>query len=226
MARLFGIARFLVLAGAGVSVLVLGAGFLLFVSMLDREETSDPRKVDGIVALTGGAERIADAVDLLAKGRGARLLITGVNEKTSREELARLRPDSRSIFACCVDLDYRALNTIGNAEQTRSWVRSHGFTSLLVVTSTYHMPRTLAEIGHVLPDVRLVPHPVVPDRLDIDGWWKEPQTAKLLAFEYVKFVVALARMRLRTDDPSQGIARASRAPGEGSFDGSPGLRRM
>jgi uncharacterized SAM-binding protein YcdF (DUF218 family) len=211
MARLLRIARNLAFTGALLGALALGGGFLLFVDMLDRVEGSESRPVDGIVALTGGAERISDAIDLLARGRGGRLLITGVNEKTTREELARQRPDSRAAFACCVDLDYRALNTVGNAEQTRAWARSNGFRSLLVVTSTYHMPRTLAEIGHVLPDVHLVPHPVVPDRLDIDGWWKEPQTAKLLAYEYVKFVVAMARMRLRADRPEENLARATDA---------------
>ena len=43
--------------------------------------------------------------------------------------------------------------------------RSRGFRSLIVVTSNYHMPRALAEIAHQLPDVALVPFPVVTDKL-------------------------------------------------------------
>lgn len=211
MERLLRHARNLVLTGAFLGAIALGGGFLLFVDMLDRVEGSEARPVDGIVALTGGAERVSDAIDLLVHGRGSRLLITGVNEKTTREELARQRPDSRSAFSCCVDLDYRALNTVGNAEQTRVWVRRNGFKSLLVVTSSYHMPRTLAEIGHVLPDVKLVPHPVVPESLDIDNWWRAPQTARLLGFEYVKFVVAMARMRLKPRPPEDNLARATDA---------------
>ncbi|WP_293860227.1 YdcF family protein [uncultured Alsobacter sp.] len=211
MERLLRLARNLLLTGALLGALVLGGGFLLFVDMLDRVEGSESRPVDGIVALTGGAERVSDALDLLVHGRGNRLLITGVNEKTTREELVRQRPDSKAAFACCVDLDYRALNTVGNAEQTRVWARRNGFKSLLVVTSSYHMPRTLAEIGHVLPDVQLVPHPVVPESLDIDRWWRAPQTAKLLGFEYVKFVVAMARMRLKPRAGDENLARASEA---------------
>jgi len=38
---------------------------------------------DGIVALTGGASRLADAVELLASGRGRRLLISGVAPTTN-----------------------------------------------------------------------------------------------------------------------------------------------
>jgi uncharacterized SAM-binding protein YcdF (DUF218 family) len=203
-----------------LAILVAGvvgvAGFFVYVGSLDRSEAQVADRADGIVALTGGAERIGDAMELLAQGRGGRLLITGVNEKTTREELARQRPDLRTYFGCCVDLDYRALNTIGNAEQTRRWVRQNGFGSLLVVTSTYHMPRSLAELGHVLPDVRLIPHAVVPEKLDMDGWWREPGTMRLLLIEYAKLVMAKARIGLgRTTpagpdgEPAPGVAKAA-----------------
>jgi uncharacterized SAM-binding protein YcdF (DUF218 family) len=201
--------RNLLLTCAVLAVLVLGAGFLLFVSSLERSESEAARKADGIVALTGGAERIPDAIELLWKGYGTRLLITGVNEKTTREEIARQRPDLSEVFGCCVDLDYEALNTIGNAEQTRRWAEQHNFRSLLIVTSTYHMPRTLAELEHVMPGVRLVAHAVVPEHFDVDAWWREPSTARLLATEYVKYVMAVARIRLDPEGASSAVARAS-----------------
>ncbi len=221
MARLFRLVMGLGVTAAVLVGLGLGAGFFIFLRNLDRSEMRTPDTVDGIVALTGGSERIADAVDLLARGRGRRLLITGVNEKTTKEEIARQRPEFRPFFACCVDLDYRALNTIGNAEQTRNWVRQHGFGSLLVVTSTYHMPRTLAELSHALPNVKLVAHPVVPEHLDLDGWWRDPVLTRLLATEYVKYVVAMARITLEPSAPPSGLARASSAP----EPPAPGLRK-
>jgi uncharacterized SAM-binding protein YcdF (DUF218 family) len=201
--------RNLLLTCAALAVLVLGGGFLLFVSALERSESETKRTADGIVALTGGAERIPDAIELLSKGYGRRLLITGVNEKTTREEIARQRPDLRDVFGCCVDLDYEALNTIGNAEQTRRWADQHNFRSLVIVTSTYHMPRTLAELEHVMPGVRLVAHAVVPEHFDVDSWWHEPSTARLLATEYVKYVVAVARIRLDPEGGTSAVARAS-----------------
>ena len=107
----------------------------VFVYSLDRFERRPETRTDGIVALTGGAQRIGDAIDLLAKGYGSRLLISGVNERTSRDEIARLNPGQRRLFECCVDLDYRARNTIGNAIETRRWIERHRFRSLIVVTS-------------------------------------------------------------------------------------------
>jgi uncharacterized SAM-binding protein YcdF (DUF218 family) len=194
------LARNLLITCCVMAGLALSAGFFLFVQGLDRNEKTAAARVDGIVALTGGAERITDAVDLLARGRGERLLITGVNEKTTKEEIARQRPEFRAYFACCVDLDYQALNTIGNAEQTRNWARRHNFRRLLIVTSTYHMPRTLAELGHAMPEAQFLPHPVVTEKLDLAAWWREPGMVKLLALEYVKFVAAVTRIQLGGHD--------------------------
>lgn len=203
---------------AGIAVLlvlgslVLGFGFVVFVHRLARFEPPAAPRADGIVALTGGSERITDAMGLLSKGHARRVLITGVNGKTSREEIARRQPDMKSLYSCCVDLDYEALNTVGNAWQTRAWVEQQGFRSLLVVTASYHMPRSLAELRHVLPGVELVPHPVVPEKLDLDNWWSDPGTLRLLAVEYAKYVVALARMQVESRPASTlvgGMPRSS-----------------
>ena len=96
------------------SLLVLGFGF--FVWLLPDEEIALDRNADGIVVLTGGTSRISDALELLSSGRGKRLLITGVNPGTTTTDIARQIVDYDRLFACCVDLDYSALNTLGNAD--------------------------------------------------------------------------------------------------------------
>ena len=55
------------------------AGFAWFASQLRSEESKPDRHADGIVVLTGGASRVADALDLLSKGYGKRLLISSVS---------------------------------------------------------------------------------------------------------------------------------------------------
>lgn len=190
------------LAGAAL----FAGGFVLFVSSLDRIERSPPSRTDGIVALTGGAQRIGDAIDLLAKGYGNRLLITGVNDRTSRDEIARLNPGQRRLFECCVDLDYRARNTIGNAIETRRWAHDKRFRSLIVVTSNYHMPRTLMELDHALPEARKVPYAVVTNSVDPSSWWRSPATTKVLVSEYVKFLAMWVRTRLERDPERSTVA--------------------
>jgi len=194
-----------------VALLVLIGGFLWFALHIANEESPVDRAADGIVALTGGASRITDAVELLASGRGRRLLITGVAPTTNTAELVRLAPDHERWFACCIDLDYTAVNTVGNAAEIRRWARERGFRSLVVVTSGYHMPRALLEIGHRLPDVTLIPFPVVSGQSRAEPWWSNPGTAKILIFEYLKLIVATARIGLEPASAATEIAQRSRA---------------
>ncbi len=196
------VAAFAALALAFVAV----AGFFLFVQTIERYEHNPSTRTDAIVALTGGAQRIGDAIDLLGKGYGSRLLITGVNERTSLEEIARLNPGRQRVIECCVDLDYRARNTLGNAIETRRWMNENGFRSLIVVTSNYHMPRTLIELDHVLPEARKVPFPVVPESLEIGSWWRSPSTARLLAWEYAKLLAVYVRTLVESDPERSAAA--------------------
>jgi uncharacterized SAM-binding protein YcdF (DUF218 family) len=187
------------------------SGFLYFVYSMDRFEQKPETRADGIVALTGGAHRIGDAIDLLAKGYAKRLLISGVNEKTSREEISRLNPGQRRLFDCCVDLDYRARNTIGNAIETRRWAERHGFDALIVVTSNYHMPRTLVELDHALPNLQKIPYPVAAT-IDPHEWWHNPSATRVLVSEYVKFLAVWVRTRFEDDPERSPVVKIMNRP--------------
>lgn len=202
------LARFAAIVAIIVAV-TLPLGFLWFISKLPTREVPLDRNADGIVVLTGGASRINDAFELLASGRGRRLLITGVYPATNRGEMLRVLPEYQRLFACCVDLDRAAVNTLGNAIGARHWVAEQGFRSLIVVTSAYHMPRALAELSHQLPNVELVAYPVVTDKLRTDHWWSHAATAKLLLLEYVKYIVAVIRIHIDPDSSSTAPSRFS-----------------
>ncbi|WP_238232370.1 YdcF family protein [Methylobacterium thuringiense] len=204
---------------AALGALVLLGGFLAFVSTIERMERRPSGRADGIVALTGGAQRVGDAIELLAGGYGRRLLISGVNERTSREEIVRLNPSQGRWIDCCVDLDYRARNTIGNAIETRRWMRRNHFETIAVVTSNYHMPRTLVEIEHALAEGEsVVAYPVVTDGFEIGRWWQDPAVARLVGAEYVKFLAAWLRTRIEGDPERShfavliGRGKPSKAP--------------
>src|SRR5437868_12428207 len=93
--------RSLSLATVAAGLLTLGAGFLWFVTGVPMQEARLSGKADGIVALTGGAYRISDAIELLASGHGTRLLISGANRATTLTEISRLKPEFGHWVRCC-----------------------------------------------------------------------------------------------------------------------------
>jgi uncharacterized SAM-binding protein YcdF (DUF218 family) len=180
--------------GAILLLVMLFIGFIVFANSLDRERREPAYAADGITVLTGGVSRIDEAMRLLAKGKAKRVLITGVNRGTTRAQLKRLASQGDQYFACCVDIDKEARNTIDNATETAEWVALHRYGSVIVVTSNYHMPRALAELARALPDVTLIPYAVVDNNVHLEHWWTYPGATRLLLSEYLKYLPALGRL--------------------------------
>jgi uncharacterized SAM-binding protein YcdF (DUF218 family) len=168
-----------------------------FLSFADRVASmrppADPR-ADAIVVLTGGQERIEKAVALLEERRAQRLLISGVNPGTTARQISARTATAKDLFACCVDLDRKALNTIGNASEAALWAKEHDFGSLIMVTSAYHMPRATMELVTAMPELEVVAYPVVAEELQLEDWYLRPQTIRLLLREFVKYTLARARV--------------------------------
>ncbi|MFM1814479.1 MAG: putative exported protein [Pseudomonadota bacterium] len=176
----------------GLTALLL-FGFVLFAVSASHEPDRAPPRSDAIVVLTGAGNRITVGGRLLAERRAGRLLISGVNRKTSLADVFRLARLERETFRCCVELGYEAQDTVGNAVETQKWVRRLGIRRLIVVTSSYHMPRSLTELRGALPDTELIPYPVVPPSLKLKPWWLSYTTTRTLLAEYLKLLPAAAR---------------------------------
>ena len=100
-------------------------------------------------------------------------------------------------------------DTIGNAIETRKWAERQHFSSLLVVTSDYHMRRSMAELASAMPDMRLLAVPISNPDLDLADWWKRPRTFALLAREYGKYLLTVARLALAPSPPPVAAADAA-----------------
>jgi uncharacterized SAM-binding protein YcdF (DUF218 family) len=186
-------------AAAGVGCLVAAFGLAVFGAVVTGHFSGSSRAADGIVVLTGGHQRLAQAGQLFISGQARRLLVSGVNRQTSREDIRRLSAIPPYLFDCCVDIGYEARDTIGNASEARDWARIWNFSRLVIVTSDYHMPRSLAEFARTMPGVVLDPASVTSPSAAQADWWERPLFAKLIATEYLKFLLSAARL---------GVARA------------------
>lgn len=195
------------LFSVGVLAAFIVAGFLWFADQVAAAKQPVDPHGDAIVVLTGGAQRINGAILLLEEGRANRLLITGVNPATTENQIAQAISVRHDIFDCCVDIDREALDTIENARQTRNWALPRGFESLIVVTSAYHMPRTLAELRRELPDRTLIPFPVVHEDLELNHWYRDREAMRVMVREYAKFALARLRLSLEESEPTRQLMR-------------------
>jgi uncharacterized SAM-binding protein YcdF (DUF218 family) len=193
----FGLAALL-----AVPVLPL-AGFLWFLRTAVAPPADPTLRAEGIAVLTGGAERVRTGLNLLLEDRTAQLILSGVHRDATLPDLMRgagLAPELAAEVADRVVLGHAAASTSGNAQEIAAWARERGIRSIRVVTAGYHLPRALLELRRALPDVALLPHPVVPASLRRPAG---PREWRLLAGEYTKLVAAwlgLARLAPATQE--------------------------
>ena len=180
--------------------LVWLGGFLRFVGDIraldDGVVSSNLEPVDALVVLTGGSERVLTGVRLLEAGAGKKLFISGVHKKLTLESVLGMQKITRDLRTCCVVLGYQASSTIGNAEETRDWMLGEGYTSLRLVTANYHMPRSLFLFHAAMPGVKIIPHSVTPDNVNLAEWERHAGTIDLLVTEYNKYLFTLLWMAI------------------------------
>lgn len=182
---LYGLRIFIITALAGGVWL---AGLILFTRIIPSGPLNDIETTDGIVIFTGGRTRLDVALDLFQQKKAKYLLISGVNPESTLSQKVNLMPNKANIT-----LGYSALDTFGNAAEAAAWAYSHRIKTLRLITSNYHMPRSLFELRHLLPDIEIIPHPVVGKSFLQAKWWLDLHTLYLVTQEYNKFLFALIR---------------------------------
>ncbi len=142
-------------------------------------------QTDGVVVLTGGPGRVQVGFSLIEQGLGKKLLISGVNPTVKINALfaAQKNPPKDSVKEV-TDLGYEAENTQGNAQETARWVKTENIKSLRLVTSRYHIPRSVWAFSNLLPNVVIIPHPIAENNMPFI------KSLHFLIREYHKFLWA------------------------------------
>lgn len=183
-------------------VIIYCGGFLVYIAEYQRAAEPAFNTADAIVVLTGGPDRIAEAVKLLSEKKAQRLLISGVNEQTDEDDLVRTVPALQKFMSCCVTVDRDAQNTHDNAVQTIAWAKQNHFSTLILVTAHAHLPRALFELRvSGLGEIRISPWRVG-GPLHADEWWRDPQNIRAMLIEYTKLSGSALRylaFRLKAD---------------------------
>ncbi len=193
-------------------VILWALGLLVFIanvpSALDRNTQFEPSpdaskhtsSNHGIVVFTGGGgTRISKAMTLLKQGNGARLLISGVHPETTYDHLQELWGGNDEQYACCVDLGIQAQTTRGNAAELLDWATTHQMDRIILVTSDFHMPRSLAETrvlrqSRGLKDkIAITAYSAPSDHIKTGALPNSFRSWKIISIEYSKFIMARTR---------------------------------
>lgn len=178
-------------------LLIIGAGIGGFVrfaeDVANLEIPEITEKSDAIVVLTGGKNRITQAVRLLQDGKANRLFISGVNPNISDEEILRVSGADKALFDCCIEIGKDAKDTIGNGKEIAQWASAQNFKTLIVVTNNYHMRRSLLELYSATSDIELIAYPVMNTDVKTENWYKDTPTLRTLINEFAKLNLAYFR---------------------------------
>ncbi|ABI66668.1 MULTISPECIES: YdcF family protein [Maricaulis] len=153
--------------------------------------------VDAIIVLTGDAGRLSAGGELLQDGRASHLMISGVHPSVTTADIRRQTGLGDDAFSCCVTLGREATDTVGNAREAAAYVQANGYDRLIIVTSDYHLPRSLLEFRSHMPGVDLIPYPV-----RTQAPWQDVGALRLWLQEYAKYTTVQLRHSLtsQTED--------------------------
>jgi uncharacterized SAM-binding protein YcdF (DUF218 family) len=158
----------------------------------------------GIAVLTGSVGRIEAGLTLLLINEGSRMLISGVGQGFSKNNILRITEERQdlapnqleNLMACCIDLGPVARNTRGNAQETLRWAHKNNLDTIILVTADFHIPRALVEFRREMPDRTVIPHAVPTKGLGLDHngvtqWWQSGRRLLTVAREYGKYLASL-----------------------------------
>ncbi len=155
------------------------SGFLIFLNT-SKTLYKCEEKVDVLVALTGDKGRISEAIKLLRKGKGNVVFITGIRSALSRNSML-FRENPRD-FKENIVYGRKAINTIENAEETKSWLeRNPNISSICLITSDYHILRSKVVFDSILSNYQITKHSIHS---------MKNKSYNFLIKEYTKYILA------------------------------------
>jgi uncharacterized SAM-binding protein YcdF (DUF218 family) len=167
------------------------SGFLYFIYYV-QNINNNIGPASAIVVLTGGAGRIDKGIELLLEHRAPRMLISGVGKNTNLYALDEVSKQfDKGIIESLkdkIDLGYKADTTRNNAYETKEWLTKHNIDNFILVTSDYHMPRSLIKFKSIMPEYKIYKSPVEFNGFTTGDIMKK---YKLYFLEYNKLIVNL-----------------------------------
>ena len=159
-------------------------GFMGFHNSIKSYNTSNETSVEGIAVLTGGKGRIGKGIKLFKNSPGSYLIISGVDKNIKNIDIVptELLKNNR------VFIDRKSETTIDNAEAIIKWAKQYRIGNIRIITSDYHMPRSMLILLRKSKSINFYADPVVSDIHSRDTWISNSKLLIFLIEEYLKFL--------------------------------------
>lgn len=109
---------------------------------------------DNVVVLTGGKNRINHALQAIQTNQPKNIFISGVYVKTRLNDILGRDENKKSVNFI---LGKNARNTFENAEEIDSWAGANNVEKIILITSDYHMRRSILVLNHKNENIKIIP---------------------------------------------------------------------
>ena len=131
-------------------------GFVIFLKKIHYNQNGFNYKTEGIAILTGGKGRISLGLELFNKNRNLKLIISGVDKKVSEVSIIPNNFKNKS----SITIDKESESTYQNAKIINKWASKYKIQNVSIITSYYHMPRSMILMQSLSPSINFYAYPV------------------------------------------------------------------
>ena len=167
-------------------ILFLIYGFIIFLKNIEYKKVNFDNQTDGIAVLTGGKGRINLGLELFIKRKNLKLIISGVDKKVSDKSIIPNDLEDNSN----ITIDKDSENTYQNAKIINKWTSKYKLQNITIITSYYHMPRSMMLMQSLMPNINFYSFPVEKKISNKTSFRENILYYFFLTEEYIKYVVS------------------------------------
>ena len=167
-------------------ILFLTYDFILFIKKIDYKQVNFYNQTDGIAVLTGGKGRINLGLDLFKKSSNLRLIISGVDKKVSNSSIIPKNLKNKSN----ITIDKDSESTYQNSKIIKKWTSKYKLQNITVITSYYHMPRSMMLMQTLMPTINFYAYQVEKKKPNKTSFRENILYYFFLTEEYIKFIIS------------------------------------
>ena len=167
-------------------ILFLIYGFVNFFEKIHNNQVNFNNQTDGIAVLTGGKGRINLGLELFKKNKNLRLIISGVDKKVSDKSIIPNNLKNKS----SITIDKISESTYENAKIINEWTSKYKLQNVTIISSYYHMPRSMMLIQSLAPTINFYAYPVEKKISNKISFKENILYYFFITEEYIKYLVS------------------------------------